>query len=122
MTFDQWAEKTEHTLDQVSRVIKIKLFTGIIMDTRVDTGRMRGNWQTSTGSPNFIETSNTDQISIGQAGGKAYEDVIDGVTSGVDYLTNNVPYVAFWEQHDGMVAKNILRIQSNIKKILRDAG
>tara|TARA_R110000824_G_scaffold68488_5_gene177113 strand:+ start:64 stop:441 length:378 start_codon:yes stop_codon:yes gene_type:complete len=122
MTFDQWAEKTEHTLDQVSRVIKIKLFTGIIMDTRVDTGRMRGNWQTSTGSPKLIETSNTDQISIGQAGGKAYEDVIDGVTSGVDYLTNNVPYVAFWEQHDGMVAKNILRIQSNIKKILRDAG
>lgn len=123
MTFDQWAEKTETTLDQLARVVVIKLFTGIIMDTRVDTGRMRGNWQTSVGAPILFETQNTDRLSIGQTGGKAYDDVMREVTSGdVVYLTNNVPYVAFWEQHDGMVAKNILRIQSNIKKILRDAG
>lgn len=123
MTFDQWAEKTETTLDQLARVVVIKLFTGIIMDTRVDTGRMRGNWQTSVGAPILFETQNTDRQSIGQTGGKAYDDVMREVTSGdVVYLTNNVPYVAFWEQHDGMVAKNILRIQSNIKTILRDAG
>jgi len=123
MTFDQWAEKTETTLDQLARVVVIKLFTGIIMDTRVDTGRMRGNWQTSVGAPIIFETQNTDRLSIGQTGGKAYDDVMREVTSGdVVYLTNNVPYVAFWEQHDGMVAKNILRIQSNIKTILRDAG
>lgn len=121
MTFAQWANKTEHTLDQVARVIKIKLFTGIIMDTRVDTGRMRGNWQTTTNSPKLTETSNTDRLSIGQEGGLAYEQAIDKVTSGVDYLTNNVPYVAFWEQHDGMVAKNVLRMETNLKKILRDA-
>ena len=123
MTFDQWAEKTETTLDQLARVVVIKLFTGIIMDTRVDTGRMRGNWQTSVGAPILVETQNTDRLSIGQTGGKAYNNVMSGVTSGdVVYLTNNVPYVAFLEQHDGMVAKNILRIQSNIKTILRDAG
>lgn len=115
MTFEQWAEKTETTLDELSRVIKIKLFQGIIMDTRVDTGRMRGNWQIQTGSPILWETSNKD-------GDRAMNAVVDGVTSGVDYLSNNVPYVAFWEQHDGMVAKNVLRINRNIKKILRDAG
>ena len=92
------------------------------MDTRVDTGRMRGNWQISTGSPILTETSNKDKLSIGQTGGKAYNDVPNGVTSGVDYLSNNVPYVAFWEQHDGMVAKNIIRLNRNVKKMLRDAG
>lgn len=121
-TFEQWTEKTETTLDQFARAIKIKLFQSIIMDTRVDTGRMRGNWQISTGSPILTETSNKDKWSIGQAGGKAYDAVPNGVTSGVDYLSNNVPYVAFWEQHDGMVAKNIIRINRNAKKMLRDAG
>jgi hypothetical protein len=121
-TFEQWTEKTETTLDQFARAIKIKLFQGVIMDTRVDTGRMRGNWQISTGSPILTETSNKDKLSIGQTGGKAYNDVPNGVTSGVDYLSNNVPYVAFWEQHDGMVAKNIIRLNRNVKKMLRDAG
>ncbi len=119
-TFEQWAEKTETTLDQFSRAVKIKLFQSIIMDTRVDTGRMRGNWQISTGSPILTETSNLDKLSIGQTGGKAYNDVPNGVTSGVDYLSNNVPYVAHWEQHDGMVAKNIIRVNRNAKKMLRD--
>jgi len=121
-TFAQWTEKTETTLDEFARAVKIKLFQSVIMDTRVDTGRMRGNWQISTGSPILTETSNKDQLSIGQTGGKAYNDVPNGVTSGVDYLSNNVPYVAFWEQHDGMVAKNIIRINRNVKKMLRDAG
>jgi pheromone shutdown protein TraB len=31
-------------------------------------------------------------------------------------MTNNVPYAVVWEERDAMIAKNMLRIERNIRR------
>jgi hypothetical protein len=113
----RWAIKTERRTEQVARAVKVSLFSGIIRDTRVDTGRLRGNWQTSTGVPKFTETLRRDPT-----GAKAIQEAMQNVTTyGTDYMTNNLPYAEVWEEKDGMVAKNIVRIERNLKEAVASA-
>lgn len=112
-----YAKKTNMRLGYVSSVLKLKLFSGVIMDTRVDTGRLRGNWQTSTGYPKFTPIERLDPT-----GSLAIEEVAANITdSGADYLTNNLPYAEVWEERDGMVAKNMARIQRALEEAVKSA-
>lgn len=109
---NQLAEVLGREVDEVIRAVKISLFNGVIRDTRVDTGRMRGNWQTTTGS-----MANSEIARLDKSGASAEADVRNTVKPDtVDFLTNNVPYVEVWEQRDGMVAKNVARIERNIRE------
>ena len=47
----KFAKLTNSSLDETGRAITLELFGSVIKDTPVDTGRARGNWQTSLGSP-----------------------------------------------------------------------
>ena len=101
----------DNTIEPVSTdTITIR---GVINDTRVDTGRMKGNWQTTVGMSTGQVLQETDKSGVrtvtvmGRNVGGAGETT---------YLTNNVPYVQFWEQRDGMVAKNIARLETIIRK------
>lgn len=112
----RFAEKTNSSLDEASRAIKISLFSRVIADTRVDTGRLRGNWQTSTGTP---ETGTTDRLDPnGQLATKEAEQTV--TADQVDYFTNNLPYAEVWEQEDGMIARNMERIQRIVGEVARD--
>jgi hypothetical protein len=111
ISIGDWAKKTNRNLDETVRNIKINLFSGVVMDTRVDTGRMRGNWQTSTGKFIGTETNRLDK-----QGTQVVQEVEATVKADtVDYLSNNLPYVAVWEEKDGMVKKNMARIVTNIR-------
>lgn len=108
----RFAEKTGASLGQTCRAIKISLFSGVILDTRVDTGRLRGNWQTSTKLPNLVTTDRLDKT-----GQEAIREVTENVGSfSVDYMTNNLPYAEIWEEKDGMVEKNIQRTMNEVKR------
>lgn len=108
----KYAKKTIDDAGKISRAAKLALFSGIIRDTRVDTGRLRGNWQTSTGSPKLTEIDRLDKT-----GELAIREAAENVTAfGVDYITNNLPYAEVWEEEDGMVAKNIARVERNLKE------
>jgi hypothetical protein len=112
-----FANKTNSRLDQSSRAIKLGLFSGIIRDTRYDTGRLRGNWQTSTGSPKLAEVDRLDP-----SGNEAINEAAENVTAfGIDYMTNNLPYAEVWEEKDGMIAKNVARIDRIIKEAVQSA-
>jgi hypothetical protein len=108
----RFAVKTNRRTEQVSRAVKLSLFSGIIRDTRVKTGRLRGNWQTSTGSPKYGAIDRRDK-----KGSKAITEAAQNIsTYGTDYMTNNLPYAEVWEERDGMVAKNIARIERTLKE------
>lgn len=114
----KFALKTNRNVGEVARATKIALFSGVIRDTRVKTGRLRGNWQTSTGAPKFTPTDRLDPT-----GTEAIREAIENVTAfGVDYMTNNLPYAEVWEERDGMVAKNIVRVQRNLKEAVQDVN
>lgn len=107
------AEALGTEVEETVRAVKISLFNGVIDDTRVDTGRLRGNWQTTTGGP---ASGEVDRL----GGGGAKSEVSGGVTADdVDYLTNNLPYSEVWEERDGMVARNVARLERIVKEQTR---
>lgn len=112
---EAFAKKTNSTLGEAAKAIKISLFNGIILDTRVKYGRLRGNWQTSTG---FVVTSIIERID--PAGSASTKEVAENVTDdGVDYMSNNLPYAEVYEEKDGMIKKNMQRIDRIVKEVSR---
>ena len=111
---DKLAKTLNKEIDQVARAIKISTFNGVIRDTRVDTGRLRGNWQTTTGMPATGEIERNDK-----SGAQAMQEVRETVKPDtIDWLTNNLPYAAYWEGRDGMIDKNVARLQRNIAEAI----
>ena len=107
------AKKTDLKVGQVVRGIKVELFNSVVMDTRVDTGRMRGNWQAQEGYPILTETGRFDKT-----GAKVSAEIRRTVKpgAGVSYLTNNVPYAERYERIDAMMGKNIARIEQIVHR------
>lgn len=117
----KFSKKIGATLDETSRAIKIKLFNGVIRDTRVDTGRLKGNWQTTTGAPNISTVERFESPGTKANGSEPANDEVIATVKGdtVDYMTNNLPYAEVWEEQDGMVAKNMARIDRIIKESIK---
>lgn len=117
---------------QTVRAIKLELFSSVITLTRVGNpdgwqnpnaappgyvgGRLRGNWQTSVGSMADGELDRIDPT-----GSAAIDEAARTVTTdGVDYLTNNLPYAKVWDDHDGMVARSVARIERIVREKSRE--
>lgn len=111
----QFAKTIGATLDETVRAVKISLFNGIIDDTRVDTGRLKGSWQTTTGR---IAEGSTDRLD--KTGSAAKAEVVATVKADtVDYISSNLPYSEIWEERDGMIARNVARLERNIKEAVK---
>ncbi len=116
LSISEFAKKTGESLNDASRGIKLALFSDIIQNTRFETGRLKGNWQTSTGSPVTSVIERDDN----ESGSAAISEAVSNVTpDGVDYMTNNLPYARHWDNVDGTVDAAFARIQRNIKDVIR---
>jgi hypothetical protein len=85
------ADKMSLNLDTVVRKSLLELTGDIIKRTPVDTGRARGNWQATVGSPATGVLDAADK-SGDKTTGKA-QDAISKATGNIYYLTNNLPYI-----------------------------
>jgi hypothetical protein len=84
----KYAQRTGKRVEQVVRAVAVQTLSGIVMDTPVDTGRLRGNWQTSAGTPIFTTTDREDK-----SGAAVIKEIEQNVNPlGVTYMTNNLPY------------------------------
>jgi hypothetical protein len=117
------ARNQGRTIEQVARGTIIDLFSNIIFDTPVDTGRLQGNWQTTVGTPAVGQLERTGKID-------GTLDVLTTVTKPDTYfLTNNMPYAERIEydgwsrnkQPNGMVRVNIDKTQKALAKRAREA-
>jgi hypothetical protein len=111
-------KRTEKTLKEAYE----ELFSDIITGTPVDTGRLRGNWQTTVNESPSGETGDLDpsgeiaksRVKAGLASFKLGDNV---------FFTNNAPYAKYIEYgHSqkqapiGMVRINIIRFDSICQK------
>ena len=104
-------DKGGHDLGRLSRAVKMELFSGVVRDTRVDTGRLRGNWQTQDGSPASGQLERTDK-----SGAIVMAEIERGATEdGVTFFTNNLPYARVYEEKDAMIGRNAARVRQLIK-------
>lgn len=88
-------------VDQVRRASILELFRLVIMSTPVDTGRLRGNWQTTINAPAVAELDRLDPN-----GGIALAEVLANMGGLLDvvYFSNNLPYAERIE-YDGYSAQ-----------------
>ncbi|EGJ5261586.1 HK97 gp10 family phage protein [Salmonella enterica subsp. enterica serovar Typhimurium] len=104
----QFSVEVPEQLDGAAKKITIDFFSGVIRDTPVDTGRLRGNWQCTIGEPTSGELDVTD---------KQGQETINNMVQTVDtarrdfvaYLTNNLAYApvaefGLWKDKDGKPA------------------
>ena len=137
-TIQLYAEKVGATLDETLRAVAIELYGSIIKDTPADTGRARGNWQTSIGAPKSGELTRTDDAG---ALSEMNDEVGRFKGDGTMYLANNLPYIWKLEYGGygtgpgatekttrdgfsiqapyGMVRKNVSRVKARIGRIAR---
>ncbi|ANT45259.1 tail component [Xanthomonas phage Xoo-sp2] len=103
--------KTLDRIDKVRRASVLELFKLVIFATPVDTGRLRGNWQTTINSPASAAIGRDDP-----GGAAAMAEAVANLGSIVDvvWFTNNLPYAERieydgWSKQapEGMVRKHV---------------
>lgn len=111
--------------DDARRAITLELFNSVITATPVDTGRARGNWQTT----NHVPASGTLER-IDPGGNLAKDEALQRVGAsdpdGTVWLTNNLPYIMALEYGhsqrqapEGMVRKSLARITQILREQAR---
>lgn len=121
---EAYAKKAGASLDETSRAIVLELFGSVIKDTPVDTGRAKGNWQTTIGTP---ASGTVDRLGESEALSDVNQQTASFGAGKVIYLSNNLPYIYRleydgWSQQapGGMLRKNVARIQQIVAKAARD--
>jgi len=119
LDLEGYAQALQAELAEVCVNVKLSLFNGIIRDTRVDTGRLRGNWQTSTGQPILSDIERLDNTAQGTDGGVSQAQAEGVITAFADdYISNNLPYAEKWDNVDGRIDANFARIDRNIQEAI----
>ena len=84
-----FAVKSEKALDQTVRAITFSLFREVVQRTPVDSGRLKGNWIVSQGSPVRTTTEATDP-----SGSRTIAAIAGGIggLGTVNFLANSLSY------------------------------
>lgn len=98
-------------IDRIRRASALELFKLVIYATPVDTGRLRGNWQTTINTPAAAATSRDDP-----SGAAALSEAMAnlGGLADVVWFVNNLPYAERveydgWSRQapEGMVRRHV---------------
>lgn len=104
-----WGPKALITVDKIRRASALEVFSLVIDGTPVDTGLLRGNFQTSINAP---KTSRIERLDKG--GDLAKAEALANLGSLVDvvYLTNSLPYVERieYEGHSKQAPSGMVRL------------
>ncbi len=89
----QFEDKTRQKMTVIPRKVALEVLRRVVMRTPVRSGRARGNWQTSVGSPMGNEVARTDK-----GGGATISAAVPTIESWdaanvAIFLMNNVPYI-----------------------------
>lgn len=104
----QFSVEVPEQLDGAAKKITIDFFSGVIRNTPVDTGRLRGNWQCTIGDAASGELDVKDKQ--GQETINKMVQTVDAAPRDfVAYLTNNLAYAlvaefGLWKDKDGKPA------------------
>lgn len=118
----QYSKGTRDKIEAVRRGVILKLFSAVILDTPVLTGRLRGNWRVSEGQP-ILDT--VDRVDPSGAAVLTEVQAATAASKGDTsmFLTNSLPYAARIEYDgwshtkapEGMVRRNVRRFNQLIK-------
>jgi len=117
---ERLASEGGRNLRKLSMAIKVDLFSGIVEETRVDTGRLKGNWQIQNNKFNPRTLTTFDKTDKGSLSPSNESKVERGsLASSKTYFTNNLPYAKTYENIDGMVGRSVARVRQIVKDEVR---
>lgn len=109
------AETLGAEVDQVMRAATIATFNGVVNGQRVDTGRLKGSFQTTAGMP-----AQTDVERIDPNGTAALTEIVSTVQGpGKYWISSNLEYAEIWEEREGVIARNAARVERNLREKAR---
>lgn len=80
-------------INRETRIVAIKLLQGLVLNTAVDTGILRGAWQVSVENPNFSLPINLDKAGAGTiSGGINIIGTAQATSYPTIYIQNRYPY------------------------------
>lgn len=113
----RFSEKYEEEAGEMIQGVEIKLFSAIILDTPVDTGRLRSNWMVSFDNPLFESTLDVDPTGQ-QTIAEMQSKVLERQSGRLTWFANNLIYAIPIEYGhskvkapEGMVRRNVVRFQ-----------
>jgi hypothetical protein len=123
LDISKFAEKAGEQADKVVREICFKLYSDILYNTPVDTGRARANWFTSIGTPSnvTIEFNGGKAAAEGLAISRTMPDIAKAAGN-VFWISNNLPYInrLEYEGWSKQAERGMVRIAiDNMKRDLR---
>ena len=101
--------------DKITRAATLDFFTGTVKDTPVDTGRARGNWVTTVGSPAQGEIDREEK-----SGASVITEIVSTTPDKAGqevFMSNSLPYIDALEYGsstqapEGMMRRNLARVQ-----------
>lgn len=106
--------------NQVKRMAALGLFRAVIHDTPVDTGRLRGNWNTNVG---LTDLSTNDSLREAQAIARMMQVVQSSKLQDMLVMSNNMVYAEFVEYHNcrkhgemhAMLRKNVAKFNDFVR-------
>lgn len=124
LSLAEFAEQAKEAIDSSLREIVIEIGASVIRMSPVDTGRFRGNWQFSIGTP---EQGQVDRLD--KNGSAATAELVNGAiqfkAGDTAYIVNNLPYAIPLEYgHSdqapgGMVRITLERFQQIVLEAIR---
>jgi hypothetical protein len=116
MTFSddvkRFAAKAREAAEKIVRETEIELYSGVILQTPVDTGRARGNWFYETGSESTQVTDEGDKSGSGTVADMR-ADAQSASFPRKSFLTNNLPYaIPLEEGHSGQAPAGMVRVNA----------
>ena len=128
-TIAKWADDTETDANDVLRKICLDIYTGVLLRTRVDTGRLRGSWRMNIGSPDNSVIGKGEEISSpGSTGSNPTSQEIGyalGITGQIQLgdlivISNSLPYAQVWNEEDSIVDDTVGEVLSNLEEALAE--
>jgi hypothetical protein len=115
-------EEVPAKVRQVQQKIGLQALRGVVNKTPVDTGRARGNWQTTLGDP-ATGTLETTDPGGNQTIARGSNTVTTADPFSVIWLSNNLPYIERLEDGysqqapNGMVSTTVTEIQIQFQRV-----
>jgi len=131
---DRFAKKYEERAERVVKSSVLELSKRVVMESPVDTGRFRANWNVAIGSPDLtieeVDFSGSDAEQ--KSADHAFDQIERAVTNGefvgnAAYITNNLPYGPALEyghsqkSPDGMVRISVANWPAIVKGAVKEA-
>lgn len=125
LQIDRSLDLVDDEINDVVQVIGMYCLRGIVQKSPVDTGRFRGNWIVSTGSPDLRTKAQTDKSgSASITNGANKISSFDFKKQSTIYIQNNLPYANRlengWSKQapKGMVSITVNNANQKYKNVL----